>query len=140
MGWEISKTDVLGKKVSLTYAISLESRKIKNTLAATCGSFSLIFGNKGTSSNKDQSEQTEKEKTVFSIRFPGIPILITSNFKLWGSIGYKVNYETGKKQFSLSLTGNVFAKAEAMVFGCLGWIISKSNNNTKNNNNVNPII
>ena len=77
--------------------------------------FSLIFGNKGTSSNKDQPQQTEKEKTVFSIPFPGIPVLITFNFKLGGSIGYKVNYDTGKKQFSLSLTGSVFAKAEAMA-------------------------
>ena len=113
--WEISKTDVLGKKVSLTYAISLSGGKVKNTLTAKCGDFSLIFGNKGTSSNKDQPQQTEKEKTVFSIPFPGIPVLITFNFKLGGSIGYKVNYDTGKKQFSLSLTGSVFAKAEAMA-------------------------
>ena len=113
--YEISKTDVLGKKVALTYAISLSGGKVKNTLTASCGSFSLIFGNKGTSSNKDQSQQNEKEKTVFTIPFPGIPVAVKFNFKIGGSIGYKVNYDTGKKQFSVSLTGSVFAKAEAMA-------------------------
>jgi len=75
----------------------------------------MIFGNKGTSTNKDQSKKKEKDKTLFTIPFPGIPVAVKIKFKLGGSIGYKVNYDTGKKQFSISLTGSVFAKGEVIA-------------------------
>ena len=114
--WEISSTDILGKKVSLTYSISLSSGKVKNTLTVKCGSFSYPFGNKdGTSSNQDKPKTTGLEKTVFSIPFPGLTVPITFDFKVKGSIGYKVNYNTSNKQFSITLTGSVEAIAEVIA-------------------------
>ncbi len=110
LSWNLVTFNILGKDISIKYEIGLKEGSLKNTLTLICGSLKIPFGNEGTSSNKKESKGVDK--TLFSVPFPGTPIPIFFTLKAGGNIGYEVDYNIPKKQFSISLSGNLVAKAE----------------------------
>ena len=138
--WTLASSNILGKTVSLKYEISLGGGKLKNTLTASCGSVNFPVGNTGgTSSNKSQSKKSTGDKVLFTVPFPGTPIPVKFSLKAGGSIGYNVNYDTSAKKFTVSLTGELNAKAELgagvdgvaeIAVGAKGTLISITSTST----------
>ena len=132
--WTLASLNILGKTVSIKYQITLASGKLKNYLTVSCGSVSFSFGNtSGTSSNKSQSKISTGDKVLFTVPFPGTPIPVQYSFKIGGTIGYNVKYDTSTKKFTISLNGQLNAKAElgatvngatAVSVGAKGTLIS----------------
>ena len=110
--WTLANSNILGKKVLLQYEITLSDGELSNTLSATCGNVTLYFGNIGTTINKNKPEKSTGDKQLFKIPFPGSPIPIIFSFKICGDIGFNVYYDTNTNQFSVSFTGELYAKAE----------------------------
>ena len=110
--WTLASSNILGKTVSLKYTISLSSGKLTNKITASCDSISISFGNTGTSTNKNQPSKSTGDKIIFTIPFPGTPVPVKFNFKIGGSLGYNVKYDTSALKFTVSLTGTLYAKAE----------------------------
>ena len=109
--WIIAHSNILGQTVSLKYELSLSDGTLSNTISVSCGVVTLSYGNKGTSKNKNKPEKSTGDIELFKIPFPGTPI-VTFSFKVGGSIGYDVYYDIYKNKFSVSLTGELYAKAE----------------------------
>jgi len=110
ISWNLVNVNILGKDISLKYEIGLKGGSLKNTLTLICGSLKIPFGNEGTSSNKKESKGIDRP--LFTVPFLGTPIPVSFTFKAGGNIGYEVDYDIQKKQFSISLTGELVAKAE----------------------------
>ena len=110
--WTIANSNILGKTVSLRYEISLSGGELSNTLSVSCDYVTLYFGNTGTTKNKNKPEKSTGDKQLFKIPFPGTPIPVTFSFKIGGAIGYDVYYDTYTNKFSVSTTGELYAKAE----------------------------
>ena len=110
--WTLATTNILGETVSLQYEISLSGGSLKNTVSLSCGSITILLGNKGTSSNKIQPITKTGDRTLFKIPFPGTPIPVQFAFKLSGSIGYSVTYTISTKTFEVTFKGSLSAKTE----------------------------
>lgn len=80
-------------------------------MSVSCGYVTLYFGNTGTKKHKKQNKKKTGDKPLFKIPFPGTPIPITFNFNIGGSLGYNVYYDIYAKQFSISNTTELYAKA-----------------------------
>ena len=137
--WTIASSNILGKTVTLKYEISLSGGELSNTLSVSCGYVTLLFGNTGTTRNKNKPEKSTDDKELFKIPFPGTPIPVTFSFKVGGSIGYDIYYDTYKNKFSVSCTGEFYAKAELgagvsgvaeIAVGAKGTLISMTTEST----------
>ena len=113
--WTLASSNILGKTVSLKYTISLSSGKLTNKITASCDSISISYGNTGTSTNKNEPSKSTGDKTIFTIPFPGTPVPVKFKFKIGGSLGYNVKYDTSALKFTVSLTGTLYAKAEVVA-------------------------
>ena len=110
--WTLVHSNILGKEVSLKYEISLSGGELSNTLIVACGYVELYFGNTGTTKDKHKPERSTGDKALFKIPFPGTPIPVTFSFKIGGTLGYDVSYDIYSKKFTISETGELYAKAE----------------------------
>ena len=110
--WTLAHSNILGKTVSLKYEISLSDGELSNTLIVACGYVELYFGNIGTTRDKHKPERSTGDKELFKIPFPGTPIPVTFSFNVGGSLGYDVYYDIYSKEFTISETGELYAKAE----------------------------
>ena len=110
--WTLANSNILGQTVSLKYEISLSGGELSNTLSVSCGYVTLLFGNTGTRKDKKQNKKDTGDKPLFKIPFPGTPIPVTFSFNIGGSLGYNVYFDIYAKQFSISNTAELYAKAE----------------------------
>ena len=120
--------------------------ELSNTLSVSCEKIKLSYGNIGTTRNQNQSKKPTGDKELFYVLFPGpLPIPITFGFLVGGYIGYDVDYNQYLDKFSISLIGELYAKAEVstgatklakLAFGAQGTIIGINATTalTKNNN------
>ena len=109
-------------------------------LTVSCETVSFSFGNTaGLSSNKNQPKKGTGDKVLFKVPFPGTPIPVKFALKAGGSIGFDVKYDTSTKKFSVSLTGELYAKAELgagvdgvaeIAVGAKGTLISITSTST----------
>ena len=110
--WTLAHSNILGKTVSLKYEISLSDGELSNQLIVACGYVELYFGNTGTTRERHKPEKSTGDKKLFKIPFPGTPIPVTFSFNVGGSLGYDVYYDIYSKEFTISETGELYAKAE----------------------------
>ena len=110
--WTLASSNILGKTVTLKYEISLSDGELSNTLSIGCGCVTLYFGNEGTTKDKKKPERSTSDKELFKIPFPGTPIPVSFSFKVGGSIGYDVYFDSYAQEFTVSSTGEFYAKAE----------------------------
>ena len=110
--WTLANSNILGKTVTLKYEISLSDGELSNTLSIGCGCVTLYFGNEGITKDKTKPEESIGDKELFKIPFPGTPIPVSFSFKLGGAIGYDVYFDSYAKEFTVSYTGELYAKAE----------------------------
>ena len=96
----------------MKYEISLSDGELSNTLIVACGIVELYFGNTGTTRERHRPERSTGDKELFKIPFPGTPIPVTFSFNVGGSLGYDVYYDIYSKEFTISETGELYAKAE----------------------------
>ena len=109
--WNLVAANILGQDVSIKYEIGLKGGSLKNRLILSCGQLEIPIGNSGTSSNKKESIDAG-DKTLFTVPFPGTPIPVSFSFKVGGTIGYTVDLNVPSREFTISLSGSLVAKAE----------------------------
>ena len=109
--WNLVAANILGQDVSIKYEIGLKGGSLKNRLILSCGQLQIPIGNSGTSSNKKESIDAG-DKTLFTVPFPGTPIPVSFSFKVGGTIGYTVDLNVPSREFTISLSGSLVAKAE----------------------------
>ena len=109
--WNLLAANILGRDVSIRYEIDLRGGILKNRLILSCGQLEIPIGNSGTSSNKKESIDAG-DKTLFTVPFPGTPIPVSFSFKVSGTVGFVVDLNPQSREFTISLSGSLTAKAE----------------------------
>ena len=113
----LATANILGQEIELIYSMEFSDGQVVNTLTLESGNLVIYLGNTEGLYRSDDDEKRIKDKTLFTIPFPGCPIPVRFSFKISGVVGYDVSINPYEKEIGAELYGAIEAIAAVSAGG-----------------------